>query len=42
MQVKNEDYLKVCGKGDINEVKELFSALNRQDIESIRDSHKAR
>jgi hypothetical protein len=42
MEVKNEDYLKFCGKGDLKAVQELFSSLDRQDIESIRDSHKAR
>lgn len=39
---KNEDYLKICFKGDLKQAKEKFKVLNREQIESIRDKHKAR
>ena len=42
MSLNNDDYLKLCSKGDIEQIRKLFKNLNRQQIESIRDNHQAR
>ena len=40
--MQTDDYLKLCSKGDLDVVKEHFSELTKEQIESLRDEHKAR
>ena len=42
MDFTKEDYLKICGQGDLKQVERLFNGMSRQNIESIKDSHDAR
>lgn len=42
MNLSDEDYLKLCSKGELHLLKELFKNLDRAQIESIRDQYKAR
>ena len=37
-----EEYLRVCSKGDMKSLERLFINMNAKEIESIRDTHKAR
>ncbi len=37
-----DEYFRVCSKSDMKSVECLFDGLNQQEIESIRDAHKAR
>ena len=42
MNNRHEEYLKLCYKGEFKSIKEKFKSLNREEIETIRDKHKAR
>lgn len=39
---KLEDFLNICSTGDLNAVKSCFDSLNKNEIESLLDNHKAR
>lgn len=42
MTIRDEDYFRACSRGDLIHVRNLFDSLDREQIESIRDTHKAR
>ena len=42
MMSKFDEYFRVCSKGDMKSLESLFVNLNSQEIEAIRDTHKAR
>lgn len=42
MSSNDDNCLKLCSKGDLDLLKELFNNLDHTAIELIRDQHKAR